>query len=171
MEISPFFFFLTPIQHFCIFTTKKKRMEKSPFSKKNKRFHLEKHVEKRFFFPILSFKTLLKKKEWRFLHSFKKEWRFLHSFEKEWRFLRSFEKEWRFLHSLKKEWRFLHSFEKEWKFLLLFSDPLQQYFYGFSLYQKKKGKKRRKLQSQKKRFHLQHADFLFLSVKTFFTTK
>ena len=126
---------------FWIFTTTKKRMEKSPFSKKKKRFHLEKHAEKRLFFPISSVKTLLKKKEWRFLHSFEKRMEISPFF-----------------------------CEKNGDFSIFFSDPIQQCYFGFSLPQKREWRSLHS-PKQKGVFTFNMLKSLFcsiLSVKAFF---
>ena len=143
MEISPFFCFPTPFSNVILdFHYHKK--ENGEFSKKKKRFHLEKHAEKRLFFPISSVKTLLKKKEWRFLHSFEKRMEISPFF-----------------------------CEKNGDFSIFFSDPIQQCYFGFSLPQKREWRSLHS-PKQKGVFTFNMLKSLFcsiLSVKAFFSQK
>ena len=65
---------------FWIFTNKKKRMEKSPFSKKRSVFTLKNMLKNAYFFQFRASKRFSKKKNGDFSILLRKDWRFLHSF-------------------------------------------------------------------------------------------
>lgn len=182
MEISPFFwekngdfsilFFLTPIQHFFWFSLPKKKEWRNLHSKKKiSVFTLKNMLKNAYFFQFWASKRFSKKKNGDFSILSKKNGDFSILSKKNGDFS---------VLSKKMEISPFSGKRMEispffWKRMEIspfyFPTPFSNMFMGFHYTKKRKEKKRRKLQSQKKRFHLQHADFLFLSVKTFFTTK